>query len=76
MLLSWRIFFFFFLSFSQKYKISKNYQRSPRAIKGDFRALGKLVKISGVQAMLSSVLLVTGTNNERNRQTQLIKMCF
>ena len=46
--------------------------RSPRAIKRDFRALGRLVKGSGAQVMFSSVLPVAGNDEGRNRKSQQI----
>jgi len=46
-------------------------ERSPKAIRRDFRALGQLFEGSGAQMMFSSVLSVTGKNTERNRKTHL-----
>ena len=46
--------------------------RSPRAIKRDFRALGRLVRESGAQVIFSSILPVAGSDIGRNRQTQSI----
>ncbi|KFQ57597.1 hypothetical protein N334_03560, partial [Pelecanus crispus] len=47
-------------------------ERSPKAIKRDFRALGRLVAGSGAQVVFSSILSVAGKNAERNRKTHLI----
>jgi len=41
---------------------------SPRAIKRDFRALGQLVKVSGAQAVLSSIFPVAGNDERRDRR--------
>lgn len=49
---------------------------SPREFKRDFKALGRLVKGSGVQLVFSSVLPVVGNNIKRNRCTQLINSCL
>lgn len=46
--------------------------RSPRAIKRDFVALGRLVKESEAQAELSRVLSVRGNAEGRNGKSQLI----
>jgi len=45
---------------------------SPKAIKRDFRALGRLVEGSGAQVVFSSVPSVAGKNIERGRKTHLI----
>jgi len=47
-------------------------ERSPKAIKRDFRALGLLVEGSGAQVVFSSVPSVAGKNTERNRKTHRI----
>ena len=47
--------------------------RSPRAIKRDFRALGRLVRESGAQVIFSSILPVVGSDIGRNRWTQSTK---
>ncbi|KFQ60646.1 hypothetical protein N334_01172, partial [Pelecanus crispus] len=47
-------------------------ERSPKAIKRDFRALGQLVAGSGAQIVFSSILSMAGKNAERNRKTHLI----
>jgi len=46
--------------------------RSPRVIKRDFRALGRLVKGSGAQVVFFFILPAAGNNVGRNRKTQLI----
>jgi len=45
---------------------------SPKAIKRDFRALGRLVEGSGAQVAFSSIPSVAGKNTERDRKTHLI----
>jgi len=45
---------------------------SPKAIKKEFKALGRLVKESGAQVIFSSLLPVVGRDVERHRQTQSI----
>ena len=45
---------------------------SPRVIKKEFKALGRLVKESGAQVIFSSLLPVVGRDVERHRQTQSI----
>jgi len=45
------------------------WQRSPKAIKRDFRAL---VEGSGAQVVFSSIPSVAGNNTERGRKTHLI----
>ena len=45
---------------------------SPRVIKRDFKALGQLIRESGVQVIFSSILPVAGSNIGRNRWTQSI----
>jgi len=47
-------------------------ERSPKAIKRDFRALGRLVEGSGAQVVFSSIPSVAGKNTERDRKTHLI----
>jgi len=47
-------------------------ERSPRAIKRDFRALGRLVEGSGAQVMFSSIPSVAGKSTARGRKTHLI----
>ena len=47
-------------------------ERSPAAIKRDFRALGRLVEGSGAQVVFSSIPTVAGKDTERNRKTHLI----
>jgi len=47
-------------------------ERSPKAIKRDFRALGRLVEGSGVQVVFSSIPSVTGNSTERGRKTHLV----
>jgi len=44
-------------------------ERSPKAIKRDFRALGQLVDGSGTQVVFSSIPSVAGKNTERDRKT-------
>ena len=44
----------------------------PRAIKGDFRALGRLVRESGTPVIFSSLLPVAGSDIVRNRWIQSI----
>jgi len=47
-------------------------ERSPKAIKRDFRALGRLVEGSGVQVVFSSIPSVAGNSTERGRKTHLV----
>jgi len=47
-------------------------ERSPEAIKRDFRPLGRLVEGSGEQVVFSSILSVAGKNTARDRKTHLI----
>ena len=47
-------------------------ERSPKAIKRDFRALGRLVEGSGAQVVFSSILSVAGNSTERGRKTHLV----
>jgi len=49
-------------------------ERSPKAIKRDFRALGRLVEGSGTQVVFSSIPSMAGSNTERGRKTHLINM--
>jgi len=51
-------------------------ERSPKAIKRDFRALGRLVEGSGVQVEFSSIPSVAGKSIERGRKTLLINTCL
>jgi len=45
---------------------------SPRVIKREFKALGRLVEESGAQVIFSSLLPVVGGDIEQHRQTQSI----
>jgi len=45
---------------------------SPRVIKKEFKALGRLVKESGAQVIFSSLPPVVGRDVERHRQTKSI----
>jgi len=47
-------------------------ERSPKAIKRDFRALGQLVEGSGAQVVFSSVPSMAGKSKERGRKTHLV----
>jgi len=47
-------------------------ERSPKAIKRDFRALGRLVEGSGAQVVFSSIPSVAGKSTEMNRKTHLV----
>ena len=47
-------------------------ERSPKAIKRDSRALGRLVEGSGAQVVFSSVPSVTGNSTERGRNAHLV----
>ena len=47
-------------------------ERSPKAIKRDFRALGRLVEGSGAQVVFSSIPSVAGNSTERGRKTHLV----
>ena len=47
-------------------------ERSPKAIKRDFRALGRLVEGSGAQVVFSSIPSVAGNSTERDRNTHLV----
>lgn len=49
-------------------------ERSLRAIKNDFRALGQLVHGAGVKIMFSSVPSVAIRDTERSRKTHDINM--
>lgn len=51
---------------------NENAIRSPKVIKRDFRALGRLEKGSVAQVVFLSSLPVVRNNTETNRQTQLI----
>jgi len=47
-------------------------ERSPKAIKRDFRALGRLVEGSEAQVVFSSIPSVAGKNTERGRKPHLV----
>jgi len=47
-------------------------ERSSKAIKRHFRALGRLVEGSGAQVVFSSISSVAGKNIKRTRKTHLI----
>ena len=47
-------------------------ERSSKAIKRDFRALGRLVEGSGAQVVFSSIPSVAGNSTERGRKTHLV----
>jgi len=47
-------------------------ERSPKAIKRDFRALGRLVEGSGAQVVFPSIPSVAGNSTERGRKTHLV----
>ena len=47
-------------------------ERSPKAIKRDFKALGRLVEGSGTQVAFSAIPSVAGKSTERCRKTHLI----
>jgi len=47
-------------------------ERSPKAIKRDFRALGRLVEGSGEQVVFSSIPSVAGNSTGRGRKTHLL----
>jgi len=47
-------------------------ERSPKAIKGDFRALGQLAEGSGAQEVFSSIPSVAANSTERDKKTHLI----
>ena len=47
-------------------------ERSPKAIKRDFRALGRLVERSGAQVVFSSIPSVAGNSTKRGRKTHLV----
>ena len=47
-------------------------ERSPKAIKRDFSALGQLVEGSGAQVVFSSIPSVAGKKTERDKKTHLI----
>lgn len=48
-------------------------EKSPRAIKKDFKALGQLVEGTGAQVVFSSIPSVAGKNAKKNR-THLVNM--
>jgi len=47
-------------------------ERSPKAIKRDFRAPGRLVERAGAQVVFSSIPSVAGNSTERDRKTHLV----
>ena len=47
-------------------------ERSPKAIKRDFRALRRQVEGSGAQVVFSSIPSVAGNSTERGRKTHLV----
>jgi len=47
-------------------------ERSPKAIKRDFRTLRQLVEGSGAQVVFSSIPSVAGNSTERGRKTHLV----
>jgi len=47
-------------------------ERSPKAIKRDFRALGRLVEGSGAQVVFFSIPSAAGNSTERGRKTHLV----
>jgi len=47
-------------------------ERSPKAIKRDFRALGRLVEGSGTQVVVSYIPSVAGNSTEWGRKTHLV----
>jgi len=47
-------------------------ETSPKVIKRDFRALGRLAEGSGAQVVFSSIPSVAGKSTERSRKTHLI----
>jgi len=47
-------------------------ERSPKAIKRDFRALGQPIEGSRAQVVFSSITSVAGKSTERDRKTHLI----
>jgi len=47
-------------------------ERSPKAIKRDFRALGQLVEGSGAQVLFSAIPSAAGNSTERGRKTHLV----
>jgi len=49
--------------------------RSPRASKTDFRAVGRLIKGSGSQAVFS-ILPIAGNDEGRNGKSQQINNCL
>jgi len=51
-------------------------ERSPKAIKRNLRALGRLVEGSGAQVVFTSVPSVAGTSTEKGRKTHLINRCL
>jgi len=51
-------------------------KRSTRVIKRDFRALGKLLKGSGVQAVFSSVLSVDDWDPYKNRRVDILSWFY
>ena len=49
-------------------------ERSLRAVKRDFRALGQLRYEAGAQVVFSLITSVAGKDTERNRKTHLINI--
>lgn len=49
-------------------------ERSLKAIKQDFRGLGRLVDGAGVQVVFSSIPTVAGRGTERTRKAHLLNM--
>ena len=49
-------------------------RRSPKAMKRDFRALGKLIKGSGAQTVYSSIPSVGGMDEEEYQRTQQMNL--
>lgn len=69
-----RLSFFFFNVGSDEAAVRS--KETARMIKRGCRSLSQLVKSSEAQVVFSSVLLVAGNGIGRNRQTQLINICF
>ena len=49
-------------------------RRSPKAMKRDFRSLGKLIKGSGAQTVFFSIPSVVGMDEEKYRRTQQMNL--
>jgi len=47
-------------------------ETSPKAIKMDFRALGRQVEASGAQVVFSSIPSVAGKNTEKDRNISVL----